>query len=499
MSNIVSFLVDSVEQYPEHPCIVIKDQEWSYQQVFDHVLGTYAMLKRNGVGEHDRVVLYIDNSLEYVSAFFATLLLDAVVVPVSKTRGHLLEYITEDSEATLLLTQKSLARKLKQLSLPEAAKVVIIDEQAESEPEKAAFSHEMVTNAPDQNALILYTSGTTRNPLGVTLTHKNLEANTTSILDYLHLTHDDSILVTLPFAYSYGNSLLLTHIKAGGTVYIDNRASYPLTILQQIVATKATGYSTVGSYLNLLLKQNEDAYLPAVRSLRYMTFAGESVYLDDIKKLREIAPNLLIYVMYGQTEGSARLSYLEPDLLKTKLGSIGKGIPRVTLRVVNEQGENVNPGEIGEIIARGDNLMKGYWKNDEQTRSVIRDGWLYTGDMATVDGDGFIFIKGRNKDIIKYLGQRISPIEIETVINTCKGVLESGVIETGNSDGIAIRAYVVLQEEKEVQAEDIVNYLKRRLPPYMIPHSIEFIDTLPKTYNNKIQRAKLRERASESA
>jgi acyl-CoA synthetase (AMP-forming)/AMP-acid ligase II len=494
MSNIVSFLVDSVEQYPEHPCVVIKDQEWSYQQVLDHVLGTYAILKRNGVGKHDRVVLYIDNSLEYVSAFFAILLLGAVIVPVSKTRGHLLEYITEDSEATMLLTQKSLSRKLKQLSLPEAATVVVLDEQATSEHEEVVFSHAMIMDDSDQNALILYTSGTTRNPLGVTLTHKNLEANTTSILDYLHLTHDDSILVTLPFAYSYGNSLLLTHIKAGGTIHIDNRASYPLTILQQIVDTKATGYSTVGSYLNLLLKQDEAAYTPAVRSLRYMTFAGESVYLDDIKKLREIAPNLLIYVMYGQTEGSARLSYLEPDLLQTKLGSIGKGIPRVTLRVVNEQGKDVSPGEVGEIIAQGDNLMKGYWKNDEQTHEVIRDGWLHTGDMATVDEDGFIFIKGRNKDIIKYLGQRISPIEIETVINTYKGVLESAVIETGNVEGIEIRAYVVLQDE-DVKAEGLVNYLKRRLPPYMIPHSIEFIDALPKTYNNKIQRAKLRERA----
>ena len=493
MSNIASFLLDSVEKYPENLCISTPGRAWSYSDVYQQTLLAYHILKRNGIEENDKVPVYIDNSLEYVIAYFAILLLGATLVPISKTRNNLIQYIIDDTQAKLIVTHKNLQRKLKQtFSTSLSPKVLVLDEYESPEHDRApSFDRTQVKADDDKIAMILYTSGTTRDPLGVALTHKNLAANTESILAYLQLTKEDSILVTIPLAYSYGNSLLLTHLKIGGAIHLDNRASYPRTILEQIQATQVSGYSTVGSYLNLLLKQEAACHEPAFRSLRYVTFAGESVYKDDIKKLQKIAPDLQIFGMYGQTEASARLSYLPPELALSKLGSIGKGIPDVTLKVVNDRGKEVLPGEVGEIVAHGNNIMPGYWKNEEKTREVIRDGWLYTGDMATVDEEGFIYIKGRKKDIIKYLGHRISPVEIETAINTYEAILESAVVEDQSHELPQIKAYVVLKDESFEQ-EAFMRHLKKILPPYMLPHEVECIDEIPKTYNSKIRRSELR-------
>jgi acyl-coenzyme A synthetase/AMP-(fatty) acid ligase len=342
----------------------------------------------------------------------------------------------------------------------------------------------------DWPALILYTSGTTRMPKGVTLTHKNLTANTESIVQYLGLKEEDSLLAVINFSYSYGNSLLLTHTKMGSKIIIENRVSYPFIILEQLYTSKASGFSTVGSYINILLKQEglKDFYF---KYLRYITFAGESTSFEDIKKLNAIAPHIKIFVMYGQTEASARLSYLEPDLIFQKVGSIGKGIPGVTLRVVTEDGMEAPPGEIGEIIASGDNIMKGYWNNEEETNSVIKDGWLYTGDLAVTDEDGYIYVKGRKDDVIKYFGHRISPVEIEAAINSCENVLESAVIGIENSNGKQIKA-VVVPKNSLACIEDINAHVRKLLPAFKRPHIIEFVNELPRTSNGKIKRSELR-------
>jgi acyl-coenzyme A synthetase/AMP-(fatty) acid ligase len=169
--------------------------------------------------------------------------------------------------------------------------------------------------------------------------------------------------------------------------------------------------------------------------------------------------------MYGQTEASARLSYLEPDLIFKKAGSIGKGIPGVTLRVVTEDGLDAPAGEIGEIIASGENIMQGYWNNKADTKSIIKDGWLYTGDLAVTDEDGYIYVKGRKDDIIKHLGHRISPVEIEAAINSCEYVLESAVIGIENSNGKQIKAVVVLTNS-QASIEDINAHVRKLLPAF---------------------------------
>lgn len=492
MCNLFSLLHDSTLKYAEKVYVVDKGVEYTYSNVYEKCISVAENLKLIGLNEGDRVLVYFDNSIEYISAFFSVLLVNGIVVPINKnTTMENIKYIIENTKPKAIISNETFLKRLQGKVDFEVCRAVNIDEVWSRRCSNSCALINKLTKDGDMPSVILYTSGTTRMPKGVTLTHKNLIANTESILEYLELKNDDSILATINFSYSYGNSLLLTHTKVGGTIFIENRVSYPIKVLEQMVISKASGFSTVGSYINLLLKQ-EGLREYHLKELKYITFAGESTSFEDIITLNKLAPHIKIFVMYGQTEASARLSYLDPSMLFKKAGSIGRGIPGVTLRVVDEAGKDILPGEIGEIIASGANIMKGYWNNEEDTKSIIRDRWLYTGDLATIDKDGYIFVKGRKDDIIKHLGHRISPMEVEAAINTNEHVLESAVVGVENSKGKQIKAFIV-PKNKTVKIEEIDAYIKKLLPPFKRPQIIEFISELPRTTNGKIKRSELRE------
>ena len=338
------------------------------------------------------MLIYLDNSVEYIETFYAVLKKGGIVVPVNKNQTlDVIDYIAGETAPVFIVTNSIFGKRLKSAKAASINYVINLDtlDRADSYSGEEAG----MPAGGDLPALILFTSGTTKMPKGVTLSHKNLIANTTSIVSYLHLTQEDSLLGVVNFCYSYGNSLLLTHTKAGAKIVIENRVSFPIKVIEQLYESRVTGFSSVGSYLNILLKQ---AHLQPehLKYLRYITFAGESTNMEDIAKLKELAPNVNVYVMYGQTEASARLSYLEPDKLFVKSGSVGRGIPGVTLRVVAEDGEEAKPGIVGEMTARGDNIMTGYWNNREETSRVIKNGWLYTGDLAVSDEGRLLLYQG---------------------------------------------------------------------------------------------------------
>ncbi len=255
------------------------------------------------------------------------------------------------------------------------------------------------------------------------ISHKNLIANTSSIVEYLELTSDDRMFVVLPFYYCYGLSLLHTHLRVGGSIVFNNSFLFLGKIIKDLAEYKCTGFAGVPSHFQMLLRKSDTFMQTAFPDLKYVTQAGgklATVFMDDF---REAHPETKFIVMYGQTEATARLSWLPPELLRKKKGSMGKGIPGVTLKVVNENGEKIKPGEIGEVIAQGDNIMMGYFNDDEGTRQILKDGWLYTGDLATIDEDEYIYITARSKEIIKVRGKRVSPKEIEAVILEFPGVI----------------------------------------------------------------------------
>lgn len=492
MCNIFSFLQDSTRSYPDKVYIIDKENEFTYADIYHKAAALARFMYDADVKSGDRILIYLDNSAEYIAAFFGMILANAIVVPINKNISfESINYIIGDTSPRFIITNGLFRKRMQGKVDFEERKILDIDQMWTAQPvHNPALPWELNADG-DLPVLILYTSGTTRMPKGVTLTHKNLTANTESIVQYLELTEADSLLAIINFGYSYGTSLLLTHTKAGGKLVIENRVSYPLKVLEQLANSKTSGFSTVGSYINILLKQ-EGLTGSNLKRLRYITFAGESSNFEDLAKLKDLAPHLKIFVMYGQTEAAARLSYLEPDLIFKKAGSIGKGIPGVTLRVVTEDGLDAPAGEIGEIIASGENIMKGYWNNAEDTKSVIDKGWLRTGDLAVTDEDGYIYIKGRKDDIIKYFGHRISPAEIEAAINSCEYVLESAVVGIETSGGKQIKAFVVLKNGL-AGIEDINDHVRKLLPAFKRPQIIEFINALPRTSNGKIKRSELRQ------
>jgi acyl-CoA synthetase (AMP-forming)/AMP-acid ligase II len=363
--------------------------------------------------------------------------------------------------------------------------------------EQAKSDNPAVDRSGDDLATIMYTSGTTGDPKGVMLTHRNLEANTESIVEYLGLTSDDKVMDILPLYYSYGLSLLLTHIRVGGTIVVDTRFTFPNVILDMMAREKVTGFAGVPTTFAILMnRSNFKKY--SWDHLRYLTQAGGPMAPALTSRLIEAVPNVRLFVMYGQTEASARLSYLEPEKAVEKLGSIGKGIPGVTLTVRDENGNACPPGVVGEIVAQGDNIMLGYWNRPEETRKVLKPDGLHTGDLARCDEDGYLYIVGRNTEMIKSGAHRISPKEIEEIILEHEAVAETAVV--GRRDpilGEAICAVVVLRDGQSVTEKDILIHCSQNLPAFKVPKYVRFAPSLPKTQSGKVQRVRIKDAINE--
>ena len=430
-----------------------------------------------------------------------------MVVPhYTDTRTKTLCYVLAHSEARAVILEKRNTRLLQgqAAEVPHLEVVIslgpaLLDEdegfrleEYEKLMEAGLELHDGGTLTDDLSAIV-YTSGTTGKPKGVMLSHRNQLANIRSIVQYLNLEASDTIAMVLPFFYVYGNSVLHTHVFAGGTIAQVGTMTFPAAVLAGIQKHQCTGLSGVPStFARLIQFRGIEKF--DLSSLRYITQAGGPMTPALTKKIRGLLPDTDIYVMYGQTEASARLSYLPPDDLERKLGSAGVGIPGVTLRILDKHGGEVPRGEVGEIVASGDNIMLGYWKNPEETARVKGLEGLRTGDLASMDEDGFIFIAGRESDMIKSGAHRIGPKEIEDVAEMLPEVGQCAVVGVPDDIlGEAIAAFVVLVEGEQLAEKQLLRHCHRHLPRFKMPGHVRFVETLPRTPTGKLRRKELKE------
>ncbi len=343
-------------------------------------------------------------------------------------------------------------------------------------------------------AAVMLTSGSTGESKGVMVTHRNIESNSCDIIQYLGLGPEDKTMTVLPFYYCYGMSLLHTHLMAGGSLVLNNRFMFPEKVLDEMAEKRCTGFAGVPSTYQILLRRTHFAQRQ-FPELRWLQQAGGKLPNPFIQEIRRAFPQMRLFVMYGQTEATARLSYLPPELLDEKLGSIGKGLPGSRLEVLKADGSPVRPGtdEVGEIVASGDNITPGYLNDPEETARFFRDGRLFTGDMARLDRDGYIFIVERARDFIKAMGNRVSPKEIEEVLSQMPQVVEAAVIGVPDEIwGEAIKAYITTARTGQLSVEDVRNHCLGQLPNYKVPEYVEFLPQLPKTANGKVAKDVLR-------
>jgi acyl-CoA synthetase (AMP-forming)/AMP-acid ligase II len=346
-------------------------------------------------------------------------------------------------------------------------------------------------------ASLMYTSGVTGKPKGVMLSHLNLVSNTYSIVRYLGLSQEDRMIVVLPFYYIYGRSLLYTHILSCGSLVIDDRFAYPAAILNTMQEQEVTCLAGVPSTYSILLNKS-DLRARKFPRLKYVTQAGGGMSKPMQKAVAEAFHPARLFVMYGSTEAAPRLTYVEPEMLPCKWGSIGRAIPNVEVIVADEEGRRLPPHVSGEIAARGSNIMMGYWKDPGATAQVLRHGYYYTGDLGYADEDGYIFLTGRSRDMIKTGGHRVSAKEIEDVVAAIPGVLEAAVI--GVSDELLGEAIKVLLVPASPALNEafVKNELKRRLPVFKHPKWVEFRQSLPKNQSGKILKSALIEEETRS-
>ncbi|HOX25362.1 MAG TPA: class I adenylate-forming enzyme family protein [Candidatus Krumholzibacteria bacterium] len=465
-------------------------------------------LRELGVERGDRVALYLDNGREYVVGFFGILKAGACCVALNsanKTRTTAL--LLADSGAVGLVTRASQVRHdlpelvagapdlrfvvcdraAPQWQLPPQVAVVTAGDVAASPDARPA-----VPVGPDDLCAILYTSGSTGKPRGATLSHRNLAANTRQILAYLELTGEDSVLSVLPFHYSFGNSLLLTHVAVGGRVVVDNRFAYPATVVDNLERSRVTGFSGVPSTYAILVARTNFLDRPWP-DLRYLTQAGGAMTPALQRQLRETLPaRIRLFVMYGQTEASARLSWVPPERLPEKYGSIGVGIPGVSLTVRRADGSECATGEVGEVVAQGDNIMQGYWNDPAETALVLFPDGLHTGDLGRRDEDGYIWLVDRIKNMIKTGANRVSAKEVEETIAEVAGVQEVCVVGVPDELlGEAIEAYVVLRPGSALAANSVQQHCRENLALYKVPRAVHFLAALPKNSSGKVLRQEL--------
>ena len=498
----------TVAKYPDQEAIVHQSGRLTYRALFEKASRLSSCLVQRGVRAGDRVVLLLENSPSYLISYFGVLSGGAVVVALNpNTTSHELKYLLSDSGAKGIICHASILSMLQpgvgQFPFPE---FILVDGCLSSESASGLQNVERLADileiaspqdvsfvrSDEDLAQIIYTSGTTGKPKGVMLTHRGLIANTESIAAYLKLSERDRVMVILPFFYSYGNSLLLTHVFVGGTLVIAEQFVFLNKVVTQMLQERVTGFAGVPSSYAMVLKQSVFSKT-RFETLRYVTCAGGALSKSSIRALQDCLPDTEIYIMYGQTEASARLSYLEPSDLTRKMGSIGKGMPGVHLRVLRKDGTEVLPGEVGEITAEGDCLMKGYWNNPVETCKTLRGNRLYTGDLATIDEGGFIFIVGRESEIIKSGSYRIHPMEIEEVLNSHPDLLESAAVGVDDAVlGECIVAFVVTRPDSSPLSSDLLHYARKFLPVFKLPRRIVFVEQLPKTSSGKIKRVALR-------
>jgi acyl-CoA synthetase (AMP-forming)/AMP-acid ligase II len=503
--SLVDLLDASVRRQPAAPALAWRGARWSYAELASAAACSAAFLERRSIGPGDRVGLLFRNCPQYVAFYYGILALGAVAVPLNPhERANVLARQLEHCGARAVLGDTShpeWGAIAAQAAAAGSEVVAFTVEEGAAALEQFLDQLGAVTvdasglagRRTDADALasLIYTSGTTGRPKGVMLSHRNLAANTESIVRYLELGPGDRGLVVLPFHFSYGNSVLHTHLAAGAELLLEESLAYPHLILQRMQEAEVTGFSGVPSTFALLLSRCNLADYNLSR-LRYLTQAGGPMPRPNISKLRELLPQVKLYIMYGQTEAAARLSYLPPERLGDKLGSVGIGIPGVELAVRLINGTPAAPGEIGEIAARGPNVMLGYWKDETASRQVLHEGWLRTGDLGHFDAEGFLFIDGRAIEMIKVGAFRVSPQEIEEVIAALPGVEEVGVTSIPDELlGQAIKAVVVARAGAQLDARAVKAHCRRQLAAYKVPKEVEFAGTLPRTATGKVQRLRL--------
>ena len=496
--------------WPEEVALVCGQKRITYAQLDAEANRLAHALRQSGVERGDRVVILLENSIEVAVSLFAIVKAGAIFMVLHPTMKHgRFAVIMDDAEPVALITDQG--RMKEQLgvvaSAPSLRCVVWADSRSHSINDRIRTLNwsDLVSyqdtppscmSIEEDLATIVYTSGSTGQPKGVMCTHANMIAATSSVNAYLKNTAEDVILNVLPLSFGYGLYQIFLALQVGAKVVIERNFAFPARTISVLEEEGITALPAVPTFFALLLKY-PDLLKRDFPKLRYITNAASALPKNHLQQIRAAFPRATFFSMYGQTE-CKRVSYLPPEELDRRPASVGIGIPNSEVYIVDEQGQRLPPGEVGELVVRGPHVMQGYWRSPElteqrfQSTCVKGERLLFTGDLFKMDEEGFLYFVSRKDDIIKCKGEKVSPVEVEHVVCALEGVAEAAVV--GVPDlvlGQAIRLFVVRREGSVITEREVRTYCARTLEDYMVPKYIDFVQELPRTENGKISRSQL--------
>lgn len=495
----IMILRDIIEERKESRKIALKygNNTVTFYELHNTIQEKVGLIKENSIST-ENIGIFLPNSIQYVISYFVITFLEKVIVPIGpQDKKAELQSIIHYCELNLIVTNTEYKKVLKTHFDNLVRQIVVFNLDDNSFEEIGTKRNDFVNHRDvlkrtyDENssALMLHTSGTTSNPKRVMLTHKNLLCNVKSIIESLTLSEKDITLIALPMHLASANtSQLLTHLYLGASIVISDSLFLAKKFFNMVQENKITNFTGVPFMLTSLLDyRNEMRY--DIRSLKLVCFGGAPLPAVKIGEFLERFPHIGFVQMYGQTEASTRITHFLPHHPLGKIGSAGKTIPGIKLKIVDDSGKDVDAGEIGEIVVHGDNVMEGYYKRQEETEKALKNGWLYTGDLGRLDQDGFLYITGRKRNVIIRGGMNIYPEEIEEILCSHPDVVEAYVqAERHELLGEVPIAKVAVDKHSDITEKELLDYCCRSLSVYKVPSRIIFTDAIPKTYSGKVLR-----------
>jgi long-chain acyl-CoA synthetase len=507
VSNLYQILENSANRYPDNGAVIFRDHVISYRSLKEAVDRLAAGMKSLGLGPGDRIALMLPNVPHFPIGYYAALKIGAMLVTLSGSyRADEVHRRLEDSEAKAILFFEGFRPYVRQAvhGLDRCRQLLVLGNKAQ--PGEIRLNYLIEANTPleetasvhpDDTALIVYTGGMSGHVKGAELTHANLLSNADACFDFLKLQPADGVVGVMPLSHPIGQTLVMnTFLRAGGQMALLPRFDAK-SVLKTIETHKLTHFVGVPSMFGELGALPE----PLGFDLAFLKFGlstGDGLRQETLEAF-EAKFKIPVLEGYGLTEASPMVSFNSP-VRERRAGSIGLPLPGIEMKIVDENEHEVRPGQVGEIIVQGPNVMKGYLNRPEATHEVLKDGWLRTGDLAMLDESGFGFIVARKKNVIVKSGFSVYPVEVERYLAAHPKIQEAVVVGLPDpAQGEEIHAYVVVREGEQATESEIIDYVRERIALYKCPKSISFVPSLPKGPTGRVLRDKVKQMLMDKA
>ncbi|MFP1892754.1 class I adenylate-forming enzyme family protein [Lonsdalea quercina] len=492
---LIQYLDDRRQQDPDNVALIDERAAITFAALHQRAEQIAGWMQHHALSRGDRVIVLMSNSIDLVACFWATQRCGAVYVPLHpETKAEKLAWIADDCAASLMIVDAEREEEALRAAplMKGRPQRLVAEDAAFAEIARAAYPCTLPPPLSLDLASLIYTSGSTGHPKGVMLTQRNMVAASQSVAHYLQLDARDRIYCALPLSFDYGLHQITMAALTGATVIIEKNFSRPLFALNRLVQQGATVFPLVPTMVSLIARLGRRFDFASVKTV---TSTSAALHANDIATLTTAFPQARLFSMYGLTE-CHRCTWLDPRELGARTLSVGKAIPGTELWVVDDAGAAHRRDATGELVIRGETVMRGYWNNPQKTAEKLRPGRfpgetvLYTGDRCRLDEEGFVYFISRMDDMLNACGEKVAPREVEGIMSTHPHVTQVAVVGVPHAVyGDEIVAWIETAQAIELRA--LRDWCKARMEHYLIPHRFLFCDALPKNGNHKIDRLRL--------